>query len=280
MSGKLGSEYGIILQRLTLDAQSQKPQVLSTYTAVLKYYNYLVYSTSETATDAFTALNKAVENDPKSGIALACLAAMHGTAYSLDIDPPNSDKSYGAIGELAEKAVILDPYNTLVRSVLLVKCFLYDEKERFFQLADRIMEMAPRSTLRLGSLGFHLALYGDWERGKRILDSVMNANMEYPRYFHGASTLYYYRDRSYEAALKEAKMYVVPEFFWGPLLRAAVLGQMGKWEEAGEELKNLKRLKPDFEKKAHYLISRFVKEEPLVIHIIDGLRKAGLDIGK
>jgi hypothetical protein len=38
----------------------------------------------------------------------------------------------------------------------------------------------------------------------------------------------------------------------------------------------LKQMKPDFEKKAHYLVSRFVKEEPLVVHILEGLQKAGL----
>lgn len=276
VSGKLGSEYGIILRRLTLDAQRKKPQKLGTYTAVLKYYNYQIESTPETAEEAFKALSKAVENDPQSGIALSCLAALHGNVYSLDF--PDAEKSYAIAGDLAERAYQLDPYNLLVQIVLSFKCFIYEEKDRFFHLSDRILEKNPRSTLRLGALGFHRSLYGDWERGKQILDSVMHGNLEYANYFHGATTAYYYRKEAYEEALKEANMYQVRGFFWAPLLRAATLGQLNRRAEAGPELEHLKQLKPDFEKKARYLISRYIKEEPLVDHMIEGLRKAGLHI--
>jgi len=274
ISGKLGSEYGIILRRLTMDAQRQKPHVLSSYMAVLKYFNYLVHSTHESFNEAFEALNRAVENDPQSGIALSCLAVMHGNVYAFD--SPEATNSYTKLGELAEQAYLLDPYNLFIQLALVYKCFLYDEKERFFHLADRMLEKNPKSTLRLGALGFHLSLYGDWERGKQILDSVMQGHLEYPKYFHGATTLYYYRNKSYELALKEAHMYKVPGFFWGSMLRAAILGQLSEAKAAQTELQHLKRMKPDFEAEAYYLIRLFVKEEALVIHIIEGLQKAGL----
>ena len=44
------------------------------------------------------------------------------------------------------------------------------------------------------------------------------------------------------------------------------------------QISDLKILKPDFENKARYLISRYVKEEELVERIIEGLQKAGLNI--
>jgi len=275
ISRKLGSEYGIILRQLSQDAQSQKPQKWSTYTAVLKYYNYLSHTTPESAQEAFEALNRAMEVEPQSAVALSFLAAMHGTAYALDY--PDSDTSYKASGELAERAHILDPHNLFVQLSLAFKCFLFDEKERFFHIADRMLGRNPESALRLGALGFHLSLYGDWERGKQILDSVMHDHLEYPRYFHGATTLFYYRDKSYEMALTEAKKYKVSGFFWGPMLRAMVLGQLSRKQETETEVQHLRQMKPDFEKRARYLISRFVKEEPMVEHIVDGLQKAGLN---
>jgi adenylate cyclase len=276
LSGKLGGEYGIILRRLTQDTERLKPIRPSTHTAVLKYYNQLVNNTPETVREAFEALNKAVENDPRCGIALSFLAILHGNAYCLDFGDP--DKSYETTGKLAEQAYLLDPNILSVQIGLIYKCFIYEEKERFFHLADRVLERNPKSTLRLGSLGFHLSLYGNWERGKQILDSVMQGNLEYPRYFHGATTLYYYRDKDYEKALKEANNYQVPGFFWGPLLRAAALGQLSRVDEAQMELEQLIQIKPDFEKKAPYLISRFVKEDALVEQLIGGLQKAGLSI--
>ena len=276
ISVKLGSEYGIILQRLSMDARRQKPHNFTTFVAILKYYNYLSSRSPESAIEAFNDLSKAVEYDPSSGIAMACLAALHGTAYGLDL--PDADKSYAAVGELAEQANNLDPYSLFVQIVLSLKYFLYDEKERFFDFSHQILKRNPKSTLKLGALGFHLALYGDWKRGKEILDSVISGHLEYPRYFHGATSIYYYRKKAYEEALIEANKYQVPHFFWGPMLRTAALGQLKRPDNALPELEHLKTLRPDFEKKAHYLISRFVKEEPLVFHIMEGLKKAGLEI--
>lgn len=217
-----------------------------------------------------------MEDEPQSAIALYFLSAMHGTAYSLNY--PGAETSYGVTGELAERAYILDPHNLFVQLSLAFKCFLFDEKERFFHITDRMLGRNPESALRLGALGFHLSLYGDWERGKQILDSVMHSQMEYPRYFHGATTLFYYRDKSYEMALTEAKKYKISGFFWGPMLRAMVLGQLSRKQEAETEVQHLRQMKLDFEQKARYLIGRFVKQEPLVEHIVDGLQKAGLNI--
>jgi len=276
VSGILGSEYGIILQRLTQDAKRQKPHNLSTYTAVMKYYNTQFNPGPDAVREAFEALNTAVEKDPQSGLAHACLAALHGNRYGLDY--PGAEKSYAAVGDLAEKAYILDPYSLFVKIVLSYKCFVYEEKERYFHLADRIEEQNPKGALRLGALGFHLCLYGDWERGKRILDKVMQGNMEYPRYYHGATALYYYRKKSYEKAHKEVMGYKGTGYWWEQMLNAAILGQLGSTDEAKAHIDSLSQVKPDFTVKAHDLITRFVKEESLVIHIIQGLQKAGLII--
>jgi 5,10-methylenetetrahydrofolate reductase len=62
------------------------------------------------------------------------------------------------------------------------------------------------------------------------------------------------------------------------LLRAAVLGQLNKVSEAEPHIAHVKLLKPEFESNAKHLISLWVKENELVEHILEGLRKAGLDV--
>ncbi len=273
---KIGSEYGVVFRKLTEDVNRKKPQDISTYTAILKYFNYLSSRTPESANEAFEALSIAVEKYPHSGMAFASLAALHGTVYSMDLK--EAQDSYETFGRLADKAYMLDPNNIFVQIVLSFKYFLYNEKELFLDLSYQILNKNPRSTLRLGSLGFHLALYGEWKTGLKILNSVISRNLEYPLYFHGATCCYHYKNKSYLAALKEANNYKLPHFFWGPLLRAATLGQLNRPEDAFKEIMDLRRLKPDFEEKAHDLISRFVKEESLVLHLLEGLNKAGLKV--
>lgn len=272
----LCSEYGIILHQLTVDSYNLNIDDLQAYDALLRFYDFQLRLTQKSAKLAFEAISQVYEKNTESGLINALLAAFHGTAYTLDY--PDSSGSYKLFTTLAEKAKYLEPENLIVNSILAFKCFICSEKERFFKLAEKCLVVEPPGALRAGVLAFYMCLYGEWEKGKQILDKIMYENMCYPLYFHGCTMLYYYRTGNYDEALLEANNYNVPTVFWGPMLRVAVFGQLNKTEETIIHINDLLRLKPDFEKKAIYLISRYVKEESLVNHVIDGLRKAGMKL--
>ncbi len=271
----LGSEYGIIPQRLTLDAHRFKPQKLDTYSAMLKYFYFLTNQTKESADQAFNSLQDALLTEPDSGIAKALLGTLYGNRFSLDY--PDADQAYLKLGELVEQAAASDPNNSLIKASLIFKCFLYNERARFFNLADQYLSIVRHNSTRMGSIAFHLALYGDWERGKHLLDGIFESGIGYPLYFHGATMLYHYREQRYKVALAEANKYDIPALFWGPMLRAAVLGKLNIRKEAQENISHLMALKPDFPEKARTLISRFVKEDELVEQLLEGLMEAGME---
>ncbi|WP_167617256.1 hypothetical protein [Maribellus sediminis] len=272
----LCSEYGIILHQLTVDFYNQEYRNFDTYSALLKFYYFEVHQTHEAYNDLYNSLIRITEDDPDSGIAVALLSTLYGNRYMLDF--PDSDKSYEMLGELSEKAAKLSPNSLIVQIVRVFKYFVYDEKERFLALAQTCLARYENSSLRTGSLAFYLSLYGKWEQGKDLLDKIMQKNITYPLFFHGASTLYYYRKNDYKKALAEAFKYQIPGIFWAPMLRTAVLGQLKQQADAEKEIQHLKELKPDFEIKAKYLIGLYVKEESLVNHILEGLRLAGLKL--
>jgi len=276
IANMLCSEYGIILHQLTVDSYNQKIKDFETYDAVLKFYDFQLRLTQKSAQEAFEAISHVYEKNPESGLINALLAALHGTAYSLDY--PNSDESYKLFVTLAEKAKYFESESLIVNAILAFKCFVCNEKERFFELAKKCLAVDPAGALREGILAFYMCLYGEWEKGKQVLDNIMYRNMSYPLYFHGCTTLYYYRTGNYEEALAEANQYNIPSLFWGPMLRAAVNGQLNNFEEASKQVKGLLELKPDFERKAKILISRYIKEESLINHVIEGLLKAGMKI--
>ena len=273
---KIGSEYGAILQKLAFDSGQSEFQNLDTYNAVLKFYYFQVHLTPESGETAFKALNEVVTKDPESGLALALLAAMHATSYLLDL--PDAKTSFEMLGTLSEKAGRMAPNSLMVKTVLAVKCFVYNDKERFLHLAGECLSISQNSSLRTGISAFYISLYGDWERGKKLLDKLMYQNIGYPLYFHACTMLYYYRKNEYKMALKEANKYIVPTLFWAPLLRAAVMGQLNLKTEAQKNIDHLLKHKPDFEQQAVYLISRYVKEDELVNHVLEGLRKAGMKV--
>jgi hypothetical protein len=78
--------------------------------------------------------------------------------------------------------------------------------------------------------------------------------------------------------MTEAENYDIPGAFWGPMLRACCLGQLGKRTKAKAQIEDVLLLKPDFEEKASYLIRNYVKEGNLVDEVLGGLRKAGLKL--
>jgi len=272
----IANEYGIIPRRIAKESKKKAPAELDTYEAILRYYHYQVHHTPETAQDAFIALEHTVSKNPDSGVALVMLASLYGTRYELDL--PDSTNSLEKLIELTDKAVTLEPQNQLVRIAYAWRYFVLNQKELFFTEMDKALDLNPNSPFRIGAIGFFLSLYGEWEKGKRLLDNAMKQHIGYPPWYYGATTLFYYRLNEFEKAYEEARKYDVSAVFWGPMLRAATLGQLGRKSDAEKQVEELLALKPDFENKARYLISRYVKEEELVDKIIEGMRKVGLTI--
>jgi adenylate cyclase len=106
----------------------------------------------------------------------------------------------------------------------------------------------------------------------------MELNPHYPGWFRMAPYFYYYRRGRYLEALHEARQFQMPQFFWDPLLRAAVLGQLGRAREAAQAVAELVRLKQDFSANGPFLIGCYVKFKDLADALLEGLRLAGLKI--
>jgi TolB-like protein/Tfp pilus assembly protein PilF len=276
ISSVLGSEYGIIIQRLTGELTHAKPQKLDTFYAISRFHYFEACQTIDAAHEAFSSLEHAISKDPNSGIAHAMLASLYGNRYLLDF--PNANNAYKRMILLADKALSLDPNSLFVRCIFAAVCFASNKKDRFFQEVEICLSQNPRLSMRLGVLGFYLALYGDWERGKEILDRVMKINISFPVHYYGVTALYYYRKYEYENAHEELKKYNSTTLFWAPMQRIAIYGQLNRLDEAKPDFALLKQLKPDFEEKAEYLLSRFIKEADLLALMLEGLRKAGMNV--
>ena len=193
---KLFSEYGVVPHVLAKETKNKRPNDLSVYEAILRFYYYETQHTPETHKAAFYALESAVKKDPECGTALAMLAELYALRYMLDL--PNSAGSLKKAAELSKKACDVDPMNQMVRIVSAVICFYNEQKELFFQEMDKALDLNPNSPLRIGSIGFFLALYGDWERGKALLEKAMTQNTGYPLYYHGVTCTYHYRLQHYD----------------------------------------------------------------------------------
>ena len=272
---RVAGEYGIIPSRLSQQSRQKAPKELSTYEAMLRCYYFHMVLSKEAFLDAFGSLQSANEKEPDHAMTLAMLADLHFTAYSLDLEGIEHPLEKGA--ELIERAAALETSNQYVIGNLARLHFLRNEREAFFAGIERTLRLNPRSGLRCGGIGFYLCLYGDWERGMALLEKAIRLSPNFPNWFYGPIVLWHYRREDYESAYNEAVNYMMPNNFWGPMLRAATLGMLNRSKEAERDVSALLSLRPDFCDRAGYLIRLYVKEEKLVGQILEGLMRVGLE---
>ena len=273
--GAVADQYGLISRRLSRESRRKAPADLKAYDATLRFYHYETELTPEAFEKALEALKHAIEIDPEYGLAWAMLGHLHADNYALgfcEIENP-LEKALG----FAQKGVALAPDSQFARDALTLVHFQRGDKDLFLKHVEETLALNPNAPYIVGVAGWHMALYGEWERGLNLLKKGMKLNPYHPTWFHLAPFMDYYRNGAYENALAEALKFNYPEMFWDPLMRAASLGQMGKEDEARDALGELLKLEPDFAIRGRRLISHYVKIDDMVDAIIEGLRKAGLD---
>jgi hypothetical protein len=87
-----------------------------------------------------------------------------------------------------------------------------------------------------------------------------------------------FRQQDYKRALEETEWIAEIGSFWGPLARAATLGQIARPGKGHEEVRRLLVLKPNFTERARLLIGHYIKFPDITERVIEGLSVAGLHI--
>ncbi len=271
VSSLIGGEYGYINRhryKLMLDSRPQSP---GEQQALLKQYHVAATLTEDSLREYHQFILDALEREPDSALIHACAAANYGNFWTFamrDADDALSQFSYHA-----EKAYELDPGNQWVLSTLGFKCFVFDEVDRFYTIFDSHKDWMANSPLRLGHWAMNICYLGDWELGLNLLDQVYEQNLEVPSWLRAPYCIYHYMNRDYDKALIEANKIRLPGLFWGPALRVASLGQLGRVDEAEQEFALLLEYRPDFESVGRRLVGCYVKDSDLFDHVFEGFAK-------
>jgi adenylate cyclase len=272
--GAIADQYGYISRRLSRESSKKPPADMKAYDATLRFNHYETLLTPKAFKDALEALERAVEIDPEYGLAWAMLGHLHADNHALgfcEIEAP-LEKAL----TFAQKGVALAPENQFAQDALTLVHFHRGDKEAFLKHVEQTIALNPNSPYIAGVAGWHMALYGEWERGLGLMEKGMKLNPYHPSWFHLAPYMDYYRRGEYENSFTEALKFNYPELFWDPVMRAAALGQMGRGREARTAVDELLKLEPDFAAHGRRLIRNYVKVADLVDKIVEGLRKAGL----
>jgi adenylate cyclase len=273
--GVVSDHYGLINRRLSRESRKRAPADFRAYDAVLRFYQYEMELTPAAFKTALTALEQAIEIDTEYGLAWAMLGHLHADNYALGFCEIEGTLEKALM--FAQKGVALAPNNQFARDALTLVYFHRGQKELFLQQAEETIALNPNSPYIVGVAGWHMTLYGEWDRGLALLQKGMKLNPYHPTWFHLAFFMYHYHHGEYDKAYAEALKFNFPDLYLDPLMRAVTLRRLGKQDEARTAVGQLLKLVPDFATRGRWLVSRYVKVDDLVDRILADLKKAGLD---
>jgi non-specific serine/threonine protein kinase len=230
---------------------------LSPYEAMLRGFGYYVRLDAHDHAEARACLEKALVEDPGNADCWALLSVMYAEEHKhgFNVKPDSLDRSL----EAARKAVAIAPSNFRIS-------------------AERAVALNPMDGCTTAFMGILMAYAGQWDEGCALAEKAMQLNAQHPGWYRFSIFLNAYRKKDYSGALDVALKINMPSYFFTHASLASVYGQLGETEAAQRALRELLIQKPDFAATAREEWGRWVGPGDVLEHLVDGLRKAGLDV--
>jgi adenylate cyclase len=274
--GSVAGQYGALTSAQARGSVAASIRSLGARECVYRGHQYFRELRWEDHAAMRDCLEQATETDPTYADAWALLASIYAEEHSFDLDPrPNPlDRALAA----AQQAVEHDSSSTLAQQALAEARFYRHEKDLLMAAAETAQSLNPNDSGLLMTLGFYVAYAGEWEQGAKLIRDGVALNANLPTWYHYPLFYKAMGEHDYEAALAEARQFNAPDAFWTPAAFAAAYAHLGRMEEARASIERLLELYPDFSEHAYAEYRKWIFDEAVVEHSIDGLRKAGLEI--
>jgi TolB-like protein len=270
-------QNGILPRRISEELRGKNEDALTPHEAVLRSFSFLQRISSAEHATARRILERAVERDPNQADAWAMLAIMYDTEFADEYNPrPNPlERALAA----AQRAVDLAPTHALGYYALAFTFFFRRNKDNagFRAAVEQALALNPMDGSVMGLLGLLVHHAGEIERGTQMVEAAMQLNPHHPPVFRAPAFLNAYAQGKYAEALELAVRFNMPGFFHAHALRAAALGQLGQREAGQQAVQELLAVRPDFATSVRRDYGKWW-DAKTVDHLVEGLRKAGLEI--
>ncbi len=266
---------GVLPRALSEAVRSKTADRLSPYEAVLRGCGYYQRVRPDEHAVVRAGLERAVIEAPQYADAWVMLSMLYGEehrfGFNLKPDP------LGRALHAARQAVDAAPANHLAHLALAQALFFRKDFVAFRSAAERALALNPMDGFTVEYLSHLLAFSGDWERGCELGERARQLNPNHPAWYWALPFLDAYRKGDYRGARALVPKAQMLGQYYSEALFAALYGQLGEVEMAGEALREVIALKPDFAEIAREQFGNWYSPQ-LVEQLIDGLRKAGLAI--
>lgn len=267
--------YGILPHTISNTLRAKADDQLSPYEAVLRAFSYFERIAPEEHVLVKQILERAARSAPNQCEIWAMLSTIYWHEHAFGFNP--QPDPLGRALTAARRSVEVASTNNLGHSALAATLFFQKNIPAFRPAAERAIELNPMDGSNLATMGMLMAYSGDWEHGCALVESALQLNPHHPGWYWFAQFLNAYRKRDYRSALDIAHKFNMPSYYLAHGLTAAAYGQLGLSDQAKKASQELLAIRPDFARAARQEFEKFYEPE-LVGQLIEGLRKAGLEI--
>ena len=278
VAAQIGCQQGVIANKILAESTDKVPQQLKTYEAILRFLEFTQAPTGEGFIQALHGLEHAKKIEPRCGRVWSMLARLYIIIYGLEIPGFDLGDAKNKAVSFAGRGASLEPNSQFTRAMLAVVRLVNDETSAAKREVQLAYELHPDSVVLLDTIGYVMALSGEWEQGTELISKAIRRNPYHVDYAHHALWANWIRQKDYEQAYQETMHFRSPQLFWEPLIKASTLGNLGRLEEGKNCVDDLLALKPDFPSRGRILISRFVKFKNIAESTVNGLKKCGLEL--
>jgi TolB-like protein/Tfp pilus assembly protein PilF len=252
------------------------------YSANLQAYDYSLRglecysrSTKKESARARRMFQKAIELDPEYALAYSRLGLtyLHEWTHAWSKDPRMLKMAF----ELAQKAIALD--DSLPEAYrILGDVYLYRRQhQKAIDKMEKAIALNPNYADALAGLGDVLNHAGMPEKAIQMVKKAMRLNPHHHAWYFYVLGLAYISTERYEETIEVLKRGVIrnPDFIGIHMLLAALYAEMGRSEEAQDEVQEILRISPNYSIEVLKRVAP-VKDQHSLDRIVAALRKAGL----
>jgi TolB-like protein len=266
---------GILPHNMTEALRNRDPEGLTPYEALLRSFGHHQRVNAVEHAVARAVLERAVQQPPDRADCWAMLSWLYREEYThgFNLQPDPLGRALAA----ARRALDASPSNHLAHAALASALFFRREYGAFRTAAERSLALNSMDGLTGAYLGFQIAYSGDWDRGCALVKRAIDLNPNHPGWYWFPLFFDAYRQRDYQRALGIVLKINMPGFWRTHFALAAVYGQLGEQEAARNAVQALLTIRPDFAVAGRDELKKWWNAD-LIEHLIEGLRKAGLDV--
>jgi TolB-like protein/Tfp pilus assembly protein PilF len=271
----VADQYGALVHSMSEALRGRSAGQYSAHEAVLRAFGYWERMTPEEHAEVRDILEAAVAVAPDHSDCLAELASIywHEYAFGYNLRPDPLGRARAA----AQRAVASAPTSHFAHCAFATALFFHKDYLAFRAAAERALALNRMDSSTAAILGNMIAYAGDWGYGLGIVERAMQLNPHHAGWYHYVAFCDAYRRRDYRGALASALKVNMPAYHWPYVYLAAVYGQLREQQRARAALRELHALVPNFGATAREEFGKWLDAE-LTEHLLDGLRKAGLEI--